>query len=239
MPFAAPGSIKAKDADIQDQHIATAQGNGLIATPYVPLHADIGVGDPSDPISTDPADPVTVISLVKGIFNQVIFFTAQINSIFTSVGSLVELPATSELASASIAGLLKLLIKRSPKVPSYITAYISLATDNSDIAVANPCLLGAIDIINLTSSMRYLWLYDSDNIAALTTPGQMPFRVFPVYPSNGLLTIDHSHWGTQPTGQGRELAYGLVWAISTTPATLTIGGNADCIVQMDFADLTV
>jgi hypothetical protein len=236
MPFSAPGSIKAKDADLADKSIATAQGDGLAATPYVPLHADIGVGDPSDAIATDPTDPNSLISLAKSILNQVIFTASQVNSIFGVVGSLVELPAANEFANSPITGLLKLLIKRSPKVPPYISHYSSTAAQG--LVISNPCLLGAIDVINITSSLRYLRIYDANDIAAIT-PGATPLKIFPIFPNSGLLTIDHSHWAIQPTGQGRQLVYGLAYAISSTPISLNLGAASDCIVQLDFADLTL
>lgn len=226
MPFSAPGSIKAKDADLANQSIATAQGDGLAATPYVPLHADIGIGDPSDPIAPSPSSTGTVISFIKALLNELWLANTKINDIFVALGALWDLPAIDGLGNSSAISLLKAILQRSPKVAFPANNYLS--TTNNQIIFVNSCLLGAIDVVNTSNEIKYIRLYDSNSSTSGT-----PFRIFPIYANGGLLTIDRSHWGSQLSGEGKALVNGLGFAISTHPTVLNLAPIGDCIVQID------
>lgn len=205
MPFN-PASVLAKDANLADQHLKTADGDGTSGNPYLPYHADIGVGSPDDSIATDTVSNWTLVALGKAVFGRLM-------AIFNSIGDPGDAVATSDTGAFSIIALLKRSLAKSASAPldaSFIGA------DTSDVVANISAVLLSIEAVNPNSEMLYLQLYDSSGL-----PTGTPKRVYPVYPNGGLLLIDSSQWGSIESNRGLRFVNGIVWAFSTTIDTFT------------------
>jgi hypothetical protein len=84
----------------------------------------------------------------------------------------------------------------------------------------------ALDCTNLSSSQRYLLLFDSTGATTGT-----PKRSYPVYANSGFLSMNELDFGSN----GLNFASGITFGFSTTALTYTAGTASDCIINVRYS----
>jgi hypothetical protein len=231
MPYTL-GTVTAKDANLVNQSIATAQGAGTSVDPFVPAHADIGLGAIDDAPATSNTADATLISLFKRLLNVTLSaIVSLLTDMDAAIGDPGDAAATTDTGNFSLISLLKRLLVKTGGAGTAPTDYTSVGNVNGLIKSAAGAIY-AIEAVNLNAATRYLQIYDQ-NIAPAGIPGPptgTPLRIYPVYGNSGFLLIDTSQFG--PTGL--ELTTAISWAMSTTATTYTAATGTDTIVAIRY-----
>lgn len=228
MPYTL-SSVLAKDANQADQSIATAQGDGTTGNPYVPAHADIGIGAPDDPAASSNTGSFSLIALVKRLLSvsiaAIVTELTDIDALLTDIDAAIGAPgdpaATSDTGTFSLIALIKRLLQNINGGSAAATNYSSIGTAATANMINSTAALRSIEAVNLNTATRYLLLFNSTGATTGT-----PVRVFPVYGNGGLLVIGAGEFGAN----GLNFSTGITWAMSTTPLTYTAATPAETIV---------
>lgn len=90
--------------------------------------------------------------------------------------------------------------------------------------------LRAFYVMNVSASMRYLWIFDGTTAAG--APGSLIAGPYPIGAGEGL-AINYS---TSPKSQLPDFSTGLFFAASTSAATFTQSGTSDLMgLEVEYA----
>jgi hypothetical protein len=108
-------------------------------------------------------------------------------------------------------------------VPQKLQTYDAQGGSNSGVVYSAPCTLLRIRALNV-GSLLWLMFFDS---ATVPTNGTVPLLApIPVAATTGVIDVDWNEDIGSAGLLGIQLSNGLVWAASTTSASLTVDGTS-------------
>jgi hypothetical protein len=112
--------------------------------------------------------------------------------------------------------------------PGAIYRTASLATgETTAVAKTSAGNLYSVFVVNQNAAIRWLQFFDA---AAAPTGGAVPLFSYPI-PASGSLLLGNTYYGPK----GLPFVNGLVFAVSTTPATYTAATPANHFLEIQFS----
>lgn len=112
------------------------------------------------------------------------------------------------------------------QLPPKNVTYFNEAKASSGVIKPSPGRLRSFGALNLTITPYYILLFNSDTG---DVSGE-PFRIYPLYPSDGWTVVDQSFWGED----GLYFSKGITWAASSSPLSTTAVPPNDCVFEAKF-----